>query len=304
MGLTELLAVEAPQPRQEYEAFWKEKYSRSLLRDPDPHFEYKGEQDGWIIQQGSFRGSDGVALGAWLLLPKDREIRQALIVSHGYGGRSAPDFHLPFPNAALLFPCSRGISLSRLPGIPEHPQAHVLMGIEDPERYIIGSCAADLWLSVSAMEQLFPELRGHMGFLGISFGGGLVSMALPWESRVSKGHVQVPTFGHQRLRLRLPTVGSGHAVHHRWKQDPQRVEHTLSYHDAAISARFLRVPMHFACALFDPAVAPPGQYAIYNATPGGLRHLFVLEAGHFSYPKQDLHQKELLQDLAVYFQDL
>ncbi|MEZ5583004.1 MAG: hypothetical protein R3F37_09785 [Candidatus Competibacteraceae bacterium] len=34
--------------------------------------------------------------------------------------------------------------------------------------------------------------------------------------------------------------------------------------------------------MFDPAVPPPGQYAIYNAL-AGHKDLFVLQAGHFEH---------------------
>jgi len=48
--------------------------------------------------------------------------------------------------------------------------------------------------------------------MGISFGGGIGALAVPWEPRIAPGHLNVPTFGHQSLRLQLPTTGSGSAV--------------------------------------------------------------------------------------------
>jgi cephalosporin-C deacetylase len=78
------------------------------------------------------------------------------------------------------------------------------------------------------------------------------------------------------------------------------VVETLAYYDAAIAARRVRQPMHVAAALFDPAVAPPGQFAIYNALPGP-KELFVLKAGHFDYPEAAAENRKLLSALRGFF---
>lgn len=58
--------------------------------------------------------------------------------------------------------------------------------------------------------------------------------------------------------------------------------------------------MHVAPALFDPAVALPEQFAIYNALLGE-QSLFVLEVGHFGYPQQPAQEQALLAVLATFF---
>ena len=75
---------------------------------------------------------------------------------------------------------------------------------------------------------------------------------------------------------------------------------THQWFDAASAARHIEIPMHFACALADPAVAPPGQFSIHNAKPGE-KELFVLEAGHMDYPNQAQEETELLQELETFF---
>ena len=74
----------------------------------------------------------------------------------------------------------------------------------------------------------------------------------------------------------------------------------LRYFDAAVAARHVRMPVHAACAVFDPAVAPAGQFSIYNAIPGN-KELFVLMAGHHPYPGQDEEQARLRRDLHNFF---
>jgi len=145
----------------------------------------------------------------------------------------------------------------------------------------------------------YPQLAGRIGYAGISFGGGIGALALPWDRRIARGHLNVPSFGHQPLRLQLPTVGSADSVQ-RFDGGQGQVLETLAYYDAAVAARHIRQPMHIAAALFDPAVAPPGQFAVYNGIPGQKR-LYVLEAGHFEYPDRARQERELLAELRVFF---
>ena len=78
---------------------------------------------------------------------------------------------------------------------------------------------------------------------------------------------------------------------------------TLRYYDAAIATRRIRQPIYCALAMFDPCVAPPGQFAIYNAI-SGEKQLFMLEAGHHSYPNQAQQETELLAELDAFFTTL
>jgi cephalosporin-C deacetylase len=175
----------------------------------------------------------------------------------------------------------------------------VLHDIQDRQRYILGGCVDDLWLGVSALLELFPETLGRIGYMGISFGGGIGALALPADPRIRLAHLNVPTFGHMPIRLSLPTLGSGEAVRaHRDRHG--HVLDTLQYYDAATAATFCRIPVHVAAALFDPVVAPPGQFAIHNALAAPKR-LFVLDGGHFQYPGQADQERRLLEDLREFF---
>lgn len=57
----------------------------------------------------------------------------------------------------------------------------------------------------------------------------------------------------------------------------------LRLFDAASAVTRIKVPMLVAPALFDPAVAPPCQFAVANASPK-FNEIFILDAGHFDYP--------------------
>jgi cephalosporin-C deacetylase len=97
-------------------------------------------------------------------------------------------------------------------------------------------------------------------------------------------------------------VGSAASVQQFAKRCP-KLQEVQPYYDAAIAARHIRVPVHCACALFDPTVAPAGQFAIYNAIQAP-KSLFVLTAGHHSYPGMESEQAELQQECHNFFRDL
>ena len=64
------------------------------------------------------------------------------------------------------------------------------------------------------------------------------------------------------------------------------------------------MPVHFALALQDPVVTPPGQFAIYNHTVSE-KQLFVLEQGHSDdYRNKTQQEKLLLEELEEFFESL
>ncbi len=303
-GMTreDLLRIGAPDSPGDEEFFWRQRFVKAVALNPAIEIEEEAPVGERRRFQIAFRSTGGVKIRGWLLVPRNRPPARGFVVAHGYGGRTAPDTHLPFADAALLFPCLRGLALSRLPGVPADPYGHVLHGIEEKESYIHGGCMEDIWCAVSALLQLYPEIAGRIGFMGISFGGGIGAMALAWEDRVARAHFNVPSFGNHPLRLQCRTVGSGEAVrsYAARGRDPMP---TLAYYDAATAARRIRIPVHCALAEFDPAVAPPGQFSIFNAL-SGPRELFLLQAGHFPYAGAEEEERRLLGELEAFFGNL
>ncbi|MEO0446050.1 MAG: acetylxylan esterase [Verrucomicrobiota bacterium] len=304
LGERELLRVEPPEPPRDFAAFWKERFENVSGRPTDVKLTLCGHQahGEWLISELRYRSTDDFLIRGWALVPKEGEVRRGFVCLHGYGGISGPSFDLPLRDAVLFFPCLRGISASRHPKISEDPRWHVLHDIDQRERYIHGGCVEDTWLGVTALLEQFPQVEGRVGLLGISFGGGIGMLAMPWDERICRAHVEVPSFGHQALRLTLPTVGSGAAVID-FERKHGGVLDTLLYYDAAHAARFTEQPVHVAAALFDPMVAPPGQFAIYRAL-AGPRELYVLEAGHYEYPNQAKQRKELLHRIERHFEPI
>ncbi|MYX72030.1 acetylxylan esterase [Streptomyces sp. SID3915] len=295
--LDALLRTPAPTAPGDFAEFWAARYAEARAVDTAPEIgPAEGERDGVRLHGVSFTSMGGARLGGWLALPVDGPAEHGFVIGHGYGGREAaePDLPLPLPRAAAILPCVRGMgSRSSLPGIPGDADAHVLHGIASRDTYVIGDCAADLWCAASALGELLPHLggAGRLGYLGESFGGGLGALALPWDERFGAAQLTVPTFGNHPLRLTLPCTGSGESVRAYHRGHPG-VTDVLRYFDAATAAARLELPTLVAAALFDPAVPPPGQFAVHNALPGP-RELLVLRAGHFRYAEEAREAAEL-----------
>jgi cephalosporin-C deacetylase len=162
---------------------------------------------------------------------------------------------------------------------------HVLNGIQSRETYVHRGCVADYWNAASALQALVPETTARLDYFGGSFGGGIGAMALAWDKRYTRAFLDVPAFGHFPLRAQAEgwrCTGSWESVRGYYRRHPE-VLNVLAYFDSAIAAKFIEIPVMVGCALFDPAVAPAGQFAVYNALRG-KKELLVAEAGHFEWP--------------------
>jgi cephalosporin-C deacetylase len=273
-----LLAIAPPPAPADFDAFWRGTYAEAasvpLQLERAPASCHSARHRVEIVR---FTVLGGHRVGAWLVTPAEGAPTAAGVVGHGYGGREAPDFERR--QAALLYPCMPGFHLSAARDLPAQAADHVVHGIATRETYLLRACVAALWASAWVMARLFPDLGGRLRYLGASFGGGLGALALPWERSFVKAYLDVPTFGHHPIRLRCPCVGSGESVRLLVERQPA-VAQVLPYYDAAVAATRIRIPTLVAAAHFDPAVPPPGQFAVYNAL-AGPRELFERAAAHF-----------------------
>jgi len=233
------------------------------------------------VWEVSFASLDRVRIAGWLTLPKHGPAESGFVISHGYGGREAPDAWLPARNSAAIFPCARGLGLSRHASIPADSHRHVIHGLESRETYVHRGCVADVWAAASVLISMAPSVVHKLNYVGASFGGGIGALALPWDTRFRRAFLEVPSFGQHPLRLALRSCGSAEAVRNHVREHPEAAR-ILSYFDASVAAKYIAIPTMVAAALFDPAVPPPGQFAVYNAIPG-LKELKVMRAGHFNY---------------------
>jgi cephalosporin-C deacetylase len=296
--LESLLQVPAPAGPADFADFWQKHYADNLQIPPDPKTrKIQPLDDRSELFEIDYQSAGG-QVGGWLQVPKE-PFRQAVVMGHGYGGRDTPgQIELDEPTA-VISPCARGFHRSAAPDVPASSAFHVLHGVEDRETYIHRINVAELWSAFTAIELMFPQAKGRIFYFGGSFGGGLGAMMLPWEKRCRRAFLEVPSFGNQPLRLTLEMTGSGGALklHHERRGDVLPV---VQYYDAATAARYIQTPTLVAAALFDPAVPPPGQFAVYN----GIRcekKLFVKQAGHFSWEGEADEHRRMMQAVREWF---
>jgi cephalosporin-C deacetylase len=302
LELDELLSIRPPPAPPNFDDFWRTRYVRASSVNPQLQLSGSGSgHPNWLVHDITYTSTDEFRIGGWLLLPREGAVTRGLVVGHGYGGRDQPDFDIPVKETVVLFPCFRGLSRSRRPPISSDPNWHVLNDIDKPESYILGGCVEDLWLAVSVLTELYPELDGRIGYSGISFGGGIGALAIPFDQRIDRGHLVVPTFGNMPLWLILPTVGSGHSVQN-YRKTHKDVLEILNLFDAATAATRIEIPMLVGVARFDPAVAPPCQFSVANALSIGDRHeTVILDAGHFDYPGSEEQHRLLTEKVRRFF---
>ncbi|MBQ6597294.1 MAG: hypothetical protein IJH79_07060, partial [Lentisphaeria bacterium] len=64
-------------------------------------------------------------------------------------------------------------------------------------------------------------------------------------------------------------------------QEHPEAREVLAWFDASAAAKYIRIPVCAAPALFDPCVAPAGQFSVVNAIPEEFKTVFIRDAGHF-----------------------
>ncbi len=300
-SLDTLLQVGSPPEPEDYERFWRDTYARTLATPPRPtlkRIDPIGDYEAFEIE---YDGLDGFRVGGWITVPKHAESVRGVVVGHGYGGRSEATPNLPGPPAVSIFPCGRGFHRSARADLPNTGHQHVLVGIESRDTYLHRGCITDMWSAASALIELHPQLASHVHYVGGSFGGGIGAMALPWEPRFKRAFLDVPSFGNHPVRVECECGGSGQSIQRLWRTKPAILD-VLRYYDATLAARHTTTPTFVAAAVFDPAVPPPGQFAVYNCLAGEKR-LFVREAAHFTWPGQGDEDKRLNAELEQWFNE-
>ena len=283
-----MLAISPPEVPDDFEPFWRSSFDRAVV--VPTHTAYRRVPDGGTDDTDLYEiefdalglnGHRSQRIGGWFTVPRAGPVDRAEIIGHGYGGRGSPDLTRGHPPAVRLFPCARGFHRSQSQAVPSIAADHVLHGIASRDTYIHLGCCADLWAATSALLELFPEVADLIYYSGGSFGGGIGALALPWDHRVRRVHLDVPSFGNHSLRLGIECMGSGEAVR-LYHQQEEDVLPVLQYFDAASAASFMDKPTLVSCARFDPAVPPPGQLSVYNAIKCEKR-LVLRDGGHFEY---------------------
>ncbi|MEZ7756668.1 acetylxylan esterase [Microbacterium paraoxydans] len=259
---------------------WRRWRREAAAVDAAPVVLSTSEEHGRRVSVVEHAGVDGVRLRAWVVEPLDGPPRAGVVHGHGYGGRDAVDLARVPDDVAAIYPVARGLgALNGGIGAPEPTPEHVLAGIDDPERYVLGLCARDLWLAADVLVSVVGALPLY--YVGESFGGGIGALALPWDDRFVGATLIVPSFGQYDERLAVPCLGSGETVRQHVLRHPEARE-VLRWFDSSTAIGFTEVPVRVEAALWDQYVPPQGQFGV----AAGARDLdlAVLPAGHAEYP--------------------
>ena len=296
-----LLAVTHPKAPAGFTTFWKETFEEFQKQEIKYEIiKVDGGNENWDVFQVFYTAWDGVKTGAWIKCPKDRPVTSGVVLGHGYGGREEFEVAGVVEDAVYIFPISRGFNISENKSIPSNDaDKHVIHGIESKENYVLRGCVVEHWYATSILQKLYPEIEDSIFYMGSSFGGGIGALMLPWDKRFKKAFLGVPTFGNHPIRLQSECQGSGESVRRYYKSHPE-VVNVLSYYDAAIAASFIKIPMLVAPALFDPAVPPPGQFAVCNSL-AGEKSYFIYKAGHFEYSESIQEESMLIRHQKKFF---
>lgn len=297
--LDALLKVGRPPEPADFADFWRAMYAKTLRVAPRLEMREVRRDARMIVYEVEYDGLNEFRVGGWITTPLDGKVRRGVVVGHGYGGRENVDWSPAHEGAAAIFPCGRGFHRSARPFLPDRGGVHVLHGITSRDTYIHGHCVADFWAAVSALLSMYPQIEGQIDYAGGSFGGGIGAMALPWEPRFRRAFLEVPSFGNHPLRVTYPCHGSGESVRLYHQTHPEVLD-VLTYFDAATAAAHTTIPTLVAAALFDPAVPPPGQFAVYNAL-AGEKKLFVRTAGHWGYPEETAENASVIRAIRSWF---
>jgi cephalosporin-C deacetylase len=294
----QMLKIEPPKPPADFESFWRDTFEDTMQIPLEMSIgEDKFNHPKQSAKEIHFNSLGGFRIGGWIVTPRDtkEEITRAIVVSHGYGGRSAPDLENLEPNTAYLMYCARGFGLSKDPSIPGQSKQHVVMGLDSRDTYVHRGCAAEVWSCASVLLELYPQLKNtrSLAYLGGSYGGGIGALALPWDERFVCAVLAVPSFGNHPMRVSNPLTGSGQAIREIWLKKPEILE-VLKYFDSAIAAQFIKIPCLVVCAKFDPGVPPFGQFSVYNAIRAE-KELIVRTAAHFQYPELEAESRTILE---------
>lgn len=288
----ELLQIQSPPEVEGFADFWRNNYELVMAKKP----EYKVEAELWCPRSDEkfyrirVKNYDGVEFVMFIARPENSQ--GGLVVGQGYGNPGTGV--LSRYNLTTAFACVRGLGFSQCYDIPWEPSSHVIYGIESKETYILRGVIADQWMATSVLLDMFPDTADNLNYMGGSMGGGMGALLLPWDKRFKAAHLNVPTFGSE-IRFEFESTGSGEACRKYIMEHPE-ARQVLAWFDASAAAKYITIPVCCTPALFDPCVAPVGQFSVCNSINGKYKTQFIREVGHFPATEKDKVVNEQIED--------
>ena len=293
-GMTQeqLLAVRGPEEPVGFRDFWEENYRLTMAMKPTWFIERElwSPDPGERIYRLRVKNWDNTEFGMWIARPEHS--CGGLVIGQGYGHPNKPECSKY--GLTTAYACVRGLGLSQCKEIPWDTKKHVLHGIGSKETYILRGVISDEWMAASVLLDMFPDTADNLNYSGGSMGGGMGALMLPWDRRFKAAYLNVPTFGAE-IRFDHQSNGSGEACRQYILEHPE-ARKVLAWFDASAAAKYIRIPVCVAPALFDPVVAPTGQFSVANAIPEEFKTVFIRDIGHFPPTERDQELDKQIDD--------
>lgn len=288
----ELLQIQSPAEVEGFADFWRSNYAAVMAKKP----EYTVETELWCpvanekIYRIRVKNYDGVEFVMFIARPENSQ--GGLVIGQGYGNPGTPS--VSRYGLTTAFACVRGLGFSQCKDIPWEVKQHVIYGIEAKETYILRGVIADQWMTASVLLDMFPDTKENLNYTGGSMGGGMGALLLAWDKRFKAAYLNVPTFGAE-IRFDFESTGSGEACRKYILAHPE-ARQVLAWFDASAAAKYIDIPICCTPALFDPCVAPVGQFSVCNAIREEFKTQFIREVGHFPATEKDLLLNEKVEE--------
>ena len=288
----ELLKIQSPAEVEGFADFWRSNYAAVMAKKP----EYTVEAELWSpvenekIYRIRVKNYDGVEFVMFIARPENSQ--GGLVIGQGYGNPGMPS--LSRYSLTTAFACVRGLGFSQCKDIPWEVKSHVVHGIETKESYILRGVIADQWMTASVLLDMFPDTASNLNYTGGSMGGGMGALLLAWDKRFKAAYLSVPTFGSE-IRFDYQSTGSGESCRKYILEHPE-ARKVLAYFDASVSAKYITIPVCCAPALFDPCVAPVGQFSVCNSIKDEYKTVYIREVGHYPATEKDLELEKKVEE--------
>jgi len=260
--------------RKDFDAFWS-KTIRAAVKQP-LKTELKREAypaAGVRVWRATFDGFEGGRIAGWLLEPETRGRRPALVVYHGYSGRSPCVFHLlpwAMQGMVVLAVDCRGQNGGSTDGAvyPEgHRPGFMTQGILDKDAYYYRYVYADGVRALELAAGLDSVDPDRIGVTGGSQGGGLSLAAAalaPGRVRCAAPHVAFLCHYQRAVAMAENPYREIADYVKAWPDREDRVFETLSYFDNMNLADRIRARSLVSVGLWDLICPPSTVFAVYN----------------------------------------
>lgn len=260
--------------RKDFAAFWRATIKAALAQPLGATFEPQAyPATGVRVYRATYDGFEGGTIAGWRIDPDDGDRHPALVVYHGYSGRSPCLFHL-LPWAlqgfvVLAVDCrgQDGSSTDAAVYPDGHRPGFMTQGLVDKDTYYYRYVYADGVRAVEVAASLESVDADRIGVMGVSQGGGLsLAAAALAPDRVKRMAACVPYLCHYERAVEMAEGPYREIADYirSWPDRGDGVFETLSYFDNLNLADRIRAESLVSVGLWDLICPPSTIFAVHN----------------------------------------